>query len=64
MRNTAAAQDARLILQIDGLREEAEMHKARCRWHDDIWPRTSADYLKMEMADGGRQTKWLRQVET
>ena len=64
MRNNNAAQDARLILQLLQLREEAEMRKARRWWGDEFWPRTAADYLKIEMAHGSPQNKWLRQVAT
>jgi hypothetical protein len=64
MRNNNAAQDGRLILQLVHLREEAEMRKARRWWADEFWPRTAADYLKIEMAHGSQQNKWLRQVAT
>ena len=64
MRNNNVAQDARLIVQLDRLREEAEMRKARRWWRDEFWPRTAADYLKIEMAHGAEQNKWLRQVAT
>jgi hypothetical protein len=64
MRNNNAAQDARLILQLDRLREETEMRKARRWWRDEFRPRSSGDYLKIEMAHGTQQNKWLRQVAT
>jgi len=64
MRNNNVAQDTRLIVQLDRLREEAEMRKARHWWRDEFWPRTAADYLKIEMAHGAEQNKWLRQVAT
>jgi hypothetical protein len=64
MRNNNASQDARLILQLDRLREDAEMRKARRWWRDEFRPRTAADYLKVEMAHGTAQNKWLRQVST
>lgn len=64
MLNNKAVQDARLILQLDRLREEAEMRKARRWWNDEFSPRTAADYLKIEMAHGTQQNKWLRQVPT
>jgi hypothetical protein len=60
MRNNNASQDARLILQLNRLREDAEMRKARRWWRDEFWPRTPADYLKIEMAHGSQQNKWLR----
>jgi hypothetical protein len=64
MRNNSVAQDARLIVQLDRLREEAEMRKARRWWRDEFSPRTAADYLKIETAHGSQQNKWLRQVVT
>lgn len=64
MGNNNAVQDARLILQLDRLREEGEMRKARRWWNDEFSPRTAADYLKIEMAHGTQQNKWLRQVST
>ena len=64
MRNNSVAQDARLIVQLDRLREEAEMRKARRWWRDEFCPRTAADYLKIETAHGSQQNKWLRQVVT
>jgi hypothetical protein len=64
MRNNNVAQDARLIVQLDRLRDEAEMRKARRWWRDEFSPRTAADYLKIEMAHGAEQNKWLRQVAT
>ena len=63
MRNNAG-QDERLIDQLDRLREEAEMRKARRWWREEFWPRTAADYLKIEMAHETRENKWLRQVAT
>jgi hypothetical protein len=64
MGNNTAGQDERLIVQLDRLRDEAEMRKARCWWRDDFWPRSAADYLKIEMAHGAQQNKSLRQVVT
>jgi hypothetical protein len=62
--NNNVAQDARLIVQLERLRDESEMRKARRWWRDEFWPRTAADYLKIEMAHGTQQNKWLRQVAT
>jgi hypothetical protein len=62
--DATAAQDARLLLQLDRLREESEMRKARRWWRDQFWPRTARDYLKIEMAHGSQENKWLRQVAT
>lgn len=59
-----AAQDARLILQLDRLREESEMRRARRWWREQFWPETARDYLKIEMAHGTPENKWLRQVST
>jgi hypothetical protein len=64
MPNKNADQDARLILQLGRLREDAEMRKARRWWSDEFWPRTAADYLKVEMAHGTQQNRWLRLVAT
>jgi hypothetical protein len=64
MRNNNATQDARLILQLDRLREDAEMRKARRWWRDEFCPRTAADFLKVEMAHGTQQNRWLRLVPT
>lgn len=64
MRNNNSTQDARLIVQLDRLREEAQMRKARRWWRDEFWPRTAADYLKIEMDHGADRNKWLRQVAT
>jgi hypothetical protein len=64
MRNNNAAQDARLIVQLDRLREDAEMRKARLWWRDEFCPRTVADFLKVETAHGTQQNRWLRMVPT
>jgi hypothetical protein len=64
MRNNNAAQDARLILQLDRLRQDSEMRKARRWWRDEFCPQTAADYLKIEMAHGTQQNRWLRLVPT
>ena len=57
-------QDAQLLLQLDLLRNEAEMRKARLWWRDEFWPETAAGYLKIEMAQGTEESAWLRQVAT
>jgi hypothetical protein len=62
--NNAAVQDTRLITQLERLRQEAEMRRARLWWHEEFWPRTAGDYLKIEMAHGTRENRWLRQVVT
>jgi hypothetical protein len=64
MGNNTAVQDSRLILQLDRLRHEIEMRKARRWWSDDFWPRNAGEYLKIEMAHGTQQNRWLRQVST
>jgi hypothetical protein len=68
MRNNNAAQvasqDARLIVQLERLREEAEMRRARRWWRDEFCPRSAADYLRVEMAHGTQENRWLRQVAT
>ena len=57
-------QDAQLLLQLDLLRNKAEMRKARLWWRDEFWPETAAGYLKIEMAHGTEESAWLRQVAT
>lgn len=64
MRNNNADQDARLIVLLDRLRDEGEMRKARRWWSDEFSPRNAGDYLKIEMAHGTQQNRWLRQVAT
>jgi hypothetical protein len=64
MHNNNAVQDARLIHQLDRLRDEAEMRKARRWWRDEFRPSSASDYLQVEMAHGTPQNKWLRQVST
>ncbi len=56
------AQDTQLILQLHRVRRDAEMRKARLWWRNKFWPRSVADYLKVEMALGTRENIWLRQV--
>ncbi len=58
----ATAQDAQLVLQLDRVRRDAEMRKARLWWRNEFWPQSAADYLKVEMALGTRENNWLRQV--
>ena len=55
-------QDARLLLQLDRLRKHAEMRKARRWWRDEFWPQNAGDYLKIELAHGTKESRWLRQV--
>ena len=57
MGNNTAVQDARLILQLDRLRDEIEMRKARRWWSDEFWPRNAGEYLKIEMAHGTQQNE-------
>ena len=57
-------QDAQLLLQLDLLRNEAEMRKARLWWRDEFWPDQAGDYLKIELAHGKKESRWLRQVPT
>lgn len=64
MRKKLMTQDAQLLLQLDRLRQEAEMRKARLWWLDQFWPKSTGDYLKVEMALGTKESKWLRQVAT
>jgi hypothetical protein len=62
--NNTSDQDSRLIVQLDRLREEAEMRKARRWWREDFWPRSAEEYLRIEMAHGSPQNNSLRQVVT
>ncbi len=64
MRKKRVTQDAQLLLQLDRLRKETEMRKARLWWLDQFWPKNAGDYLKIEMAHGTKESKWLRQVAT
>ena len=64
MRNKPMNQDARLLLQLDRLQEQAEMRKARLWWRDEFWPDNASDYLKIELAHGKKESRWLRQVPT
>jgi len=57
-------QDSQLLLQLDLLRNEVEMRKARLWWNDKFWPKNAAGYLKIEMAHGTEESAWLRQVAT
>jgi hypothetical protein len=62
MRKKPVTQDAQLLLQLDRLQKESEMRKARLWWRDRFWPQNAADYIKIEMAHGSRESDWLRQV--
>jgi len=64
MRKKPITQDAQLLLQLDRLRKEPEMRKARRWWRDRFWPQNAADYLKIEMAPSTNESDWLRQVTT
>jgi hypothetical protein len=57
-------QDARLLLQLDRLQKDAGMRKARLWWRDEFWPQNTSDYLKIELAHGTKESRWLRQVVT
>ena len=57
-------QDARLLLRLDRLQKQAEMRKARLWWRDEFWAKNAADYLKIELAHGTKESRWLRQVAT
>jgi len=62
MRKRPLNQDAKLLLQLDRLRKEADMRKARLWWRDEFWPGNATDYLKIEVAHGRNEIRWLRQV--
>jgi hypothetical protein len=64
LREKPINQDARLLLQLDRLQKQAEMRKARLWWRDEFWPDNARDYLKIELAHGKKQSRWLRQVPT
>lgn len=64
MRKKSVTQDAQLLLQLDRLQKESEMRKARLWWRDRFWPQNAADYIKIEMVHGSRESDWLRQVTT
>src|ERR1700720_4129649 len=64
MRKRLLNQGAKLLLQLDRLRKEADMRKARLWWRDEFWPENAADYLKIEVAHGRKESRWLRQVAT
>jgi hypothetical protein len=57
-------QDARLLLQLDRLQKQPEMRKARLWWRDEFWPDNASDYLKIELAHGKKESRWLKQVPT
>jgi hypothetical protein len=62
MPKKANADDARLILQIYDLRREPEMRKAREWWATKFWPDSADDFMKVVMAAGTPEQKWVRQV--
>jgi hypothetical protein len=64
MRKKPVTQDAQLLLQLDRLQKESEMRKARLWWRDRFWPQNAADYIKIEMVHGSRESDWLREVTT
>ena len=59
MRKKPVTQDAQLLLQLDRLQKESEMRKARLWWRDRFWPQNAADYIKIEMAHGSRESDWF-----
>jgi hypothetical protein len=62
MPKKANADDARLILQLYDLRREPEMRKAREWWATKFWPDNADDFMKVVMAVGTPESKWVRQV--
>jgi hypothetical protein len=64
MPRTPSPQDARLVLQLNHLRQEREMRKARHWWLADFWPQKPEDYLRVERARRTRERNWLKQVIT
>jgi hypothetical protein len=64
MRKKPITQDAKVLLQLDLLQDEADMRAARLWWRDAFWPENATDYLKIELAHGTKESRWLRQVAT
>jgi hypothetical protein len=64
MRKKPLTQDAKVLLQLDLLQDEADMRAARLWWRDAFWPENATDYLKIELAHGTKESRWLRQVAT
>ena len=64
MRKKSITQDSKVLLQLDRLRKEADMRRARVWWRDEFWPKNAADYLQIELAHGTKESRWLRQVAT
>ena len=64
MPKKANADDARLILQLYDLRRELEMRKAREWWATKFWLDSADDFMKVTMAVGTPEQRWLRQVAT
>jgi hypothetical protein len=64
MRKKPTTQDAKVLLQLDLLQDEADMRAARLWWRDAFWPENATDYLKIELAHGTKESRWLRQVAT
>jgi hypothetical protein len=54
--------DAQLILQLYDLRREAEMRKARAWYTGEFFPESADDCMKVVMAMGTQENRWLRQV--
>jgi hypothetical protein len=64
MRKKPITQDAKVLLQLALLQNEADMQAARRWWREAFWPDNASDYLKIELAHGTKQSRWLRQVAT
>jgi hypothetical protein len=64
MRKKPITQDAKVLLQLALLQNEADMQAARLWWREAFWPDNATDYLKIELAHGTKQSRWLRQVAT
>jgi hypothetical protein len=54
--------EAQLIAQLYDMRREPELRKARDWWLGEFMPRTADDFMKVAMAMGTQENKWLRQV--
>jgi hypothetical protein len=64
MRKRPLTQDAKLLAQLDRLRKEPAMRRARQWWLDEFSPKSAGDYLEIELAHGTHESQWLKQVAT
>jgi len=62
MAKRPTTEDARLILELYGLRREPEMRKARQWWMTKFWPKDADEFMKIAMIPGTDENNWYRQV--